>query len=183
MSSYRPEFEAALRLLAKVSEAMVARGFRRPILVGGAAAEFYSHSAISTGDFDLCTIRQTELDEEFERAGFVRPSGPGQLLKGWIHPKLKFGFEVVAETPLDGAFDPATLVLVEEVAEGAFVVISVEDLIADRMGQFASGTAPDRFEQALTLFRLQSSIDRAYLDRRIREETAGDYGIEALDNG
>ncbi len=182
-SPYRPEFEAALRLFAQVSEAMHDRGLRRPILVGGAAAEFYSQSAISTGDFDLCTMRQTELEEEMQKVGFVRPSGAGQMLKGWVHPDLKLGFEVVADTPMDGAFDPATLVLVENTGEGSFVVISVEDLIADRMGQFASGSAPDRFDQALTLFRLQLEFDRAYLDRRIREETVGDYGIEALDNG
>ncbi|RIV81241.1 hypothetical protein [Pelagerythrobacter aerophilus] len=182
-SLYRPEFEAALRLLAQVSEAMVARGLRRPILVGGAAAEFYSQSAISTGDFDLCTLRQPELEEEMMKLGFVRPSGTGQMLKGWIHPDLKLGFEVVADTPLDGAADPATLVLVENTGAGAFVVISVEDLIADRMGQYASRSAPDRLAQARTLFALQSSLDRAYLDRRIREETGGDYGIEALEHG
>lgn len=39
MSTYRPEFEAALRLFTRVSEAMVARGLARPVLVGGAAVE------------------------------------------------------------------------------------------------------------------------------------------------
>jgi hypothetical protein len=77
-SAYRPEFEAALRLFAQLSEAMVARGLRRPILVGGAAAEFYSQSALTTGDFDLCTHRQAELEEEMRKLGFVRPSGTGQ---------------------------------------------------------------------------------------------------------
>jgi hypothetical protein len=183
VSPYRPEFEAALRLFARVSEAMAARGLRRPVLVGGAAAEFYTQSAISTGDFDLCTFRQEELGEEMAKLGFVSPSGPGQMLKGWVHPDLKLGFEVVAETPLDGAFDPATLVLVENTGDGSFVVISVEDLIADRIGQYASGSAPDRLQQAKTLFSLQTSIDRDYLDRRIKEETGDDYGIEALDQG
>jgi hypothetical protein len=182
-SAYRPEFEAALRLFAQLSEAMAARGLHRPILVGGAAAEFYSQSALTTGDFDLCTHRQAELEEEMRRLGFIRPSGAGQLLKGWIHPELKLGFEVVADTPMDGSFDPATLMLVENTGSGAFVVISVEDLIADRMGQYASGSAPDRLHQAAELFRLQPQLDRDYLDRRIREETVGDYGIEALENG
>ena len=40
MSGYRPEYEAALRLFAQVSEAMAERGLKRPILVGGVAAEF-----------------------------------------------------------------------------------------------------------------------------------------------
>ena len=76
-SPYRPEFEAALRLFARVSEAMHLRGFQRPILVGGAAAEFWSNSAINTGDFDLCTPQQETLEEEMFAAGFVKPSGPG----------------------------------------------------------------------------------------------------------
>lgn len=181
MSAYRPEFEAALRLFARVSEAMKARGYERPILVGGAAAEFYSKSAISTGDFDLCTPRQDALETEMQAAGFVRPRGAGQKLKGWVHPDLKLGFEVVARVPLDGNFDRATLALIDNFSsDGAFVVISVEDLIADRMGQFASGTASDRLQQAAKLFALHPSLDLAYLDRRIREETAGEYGVEAL---
>lgn len=182
MTGYRPQFEAGLRLFAQISEAMAARGLRRPILVGGAAVEFYTQSAISTGDFDLCTFRQEELGEEMMRLGFVRPSRQGQLLRGWVHPDLQMGFEVVAETPMDGAFDPATLVLVDTPDSGAFVIISVEDLIADRMAQYASGSAPDRLEQGRSLFALQNSLDRDYLDKRIRHETGGDYGIEALEN-
>ena len=183
MTAYRPEFVAALRLFARVSEAMRVRGLRRPILVGGAAAEYYTTSALTTGDFDLCTFRQAELEEEMARLGFVRPAGAGQMLKGWIHPQLRLGFEVVAETPMDGAFDPATLLLVENLDEGSFVVLSVEDLIADRMGQYASGSASDRLGQARTLFALHPSLDRAYLDQRIRFETGGDYDIGALDAG
>jgi len=36
---------------------------------------------------------------------------------------------------VDGAFDRDTLVLVENTGAGAFVLISVEDLVADRIGQ------------------------------------------------
>lgn len=181
-SPYRPEFEAALRLFARISTAMEERGLRRPILVGGAAVEFYSGSAISTGDFDICTPAQDALEEEMQRAGFVRPSGAGRSLRGWVHPELKLGFEVVADFPLDGNYDRSTLMLVERlVPDGAFVVLSVEDLIADRMGQWASGTAPDRLDQARTLYRLHPSADRAYLARRISEETMGEHGIEALE--
>jgi hypothetical protein len=64
MSAYRSEFEAALRLFARASEAMHRRGFQRPILVGGAAAEFHTVSALTTGDFDVCTLRQPEFEEE-----------------------------------------------------------------------------------------------------------------------
>jgi hypothetical protein len=180
-SPYRPEFEAALRLLARISEGMHQRALQRPILVGGAAVEFWSLSAVTTGDFDLCTIRQDALEEEMIRAGFIRPAGAGQMLKGWIHPDLKLGFEVVADVPMDGNVDAAHVRLVEPAGETALIrIISVEDLIADRMGQYASGTAPDRIEQARKLFALHPDADLDYLDRRIREESMGDYGLEDI---
>ncbi len=183
MSLYRPEFKAALRLLASVSEAIVARGLPRPILVGGAAAEYYSGSAIATGDFDLCSPVQAELELEMQRHGFVKPSGPGTLTRGWIHPDFRLGFEIVANVPMDGSVDPAHILLIEDIAPGqSIAIISVEDLIADRMGQFASGTAPDRIDQARLLLRLHPDADKAYLDRRIREESFGDHGIEDLND-
>jgi hypothetical protein len=179
MSAYRPEFEAALRLFAQISESMAARELPRPILVGGAAAEFWSTSALATGDFDICTPVQPELEEEMQRVGFVRPSGPGALTRGWVHPELKLGFEIVADTPMDGNVDAAHVRLVRPVGEGAlFRVISVEDLIADRMGQYASGTARDRLDQARILLALHPDADLAYLDRRVREESCGEFGVE-----
>src|SRR4051794_16830894 len=179
MSAYRPEFEAALRLFARVSEAMHQRGMSRPILVGGAAAEFWSTSTLSTGDFDICTPVQLELEEEMQRFGFLRPSGPGALTRGWIHPELKLGFEVVADVPMDDNVDAAHVRLVRPVGEQAlFRIISVEDLIADRMGQYASGTARDRLDQARILLALHPDADLAYLDRRIHEESGGEFGVE-----
>ena len=82
---------------------------------------------------------------------------------------------------MDGKVDAAHIRLVEPEGETTlFRIISVEDLIADRMGQFASGSAPDRLEQARVLFALHADADRGYLERRIREETMGDYGVENL---
>lgn len=181
-SPYRPEFAHALRLFASVSEAMASQGLQRPILVGGAAAEFWSGSSINTGDFDLCTTRQDALEEEFVLAGFIRPPGPGHSLTGWVHPELKLGFEVVAEVPMDGNVDAAHIRLVQPLGSSdLFRIISVEDLIADRMGQYASCTAPDRIEQARILLALHPDADLVYLDRRIREESMGDYGVEDIE--
>ncbi len=71
MSAYRPEFEAALRRFARGSEAMTARGFERPMLVGGSAVEYYTATAIATGDFDIVTGRQDVFEEELQKLGFV----------------------------------------------------------------------------------------------------------------
>ena len=178
---HRPELLRALALLAQLNEAMHARGLPRPILVGGAAVEYYSGSAVMTGDIDLTSPVQEELEDELVRLGFVKPEGVGHTV-GWLHPELKLGFEVVGTTPLDGNVDRRRLLLVKGLAsESAFVIIPVEDLIADRMGQYASGTAPEMLRQARTLFQLHPDLDRAYLEQRIRYETGNEHGIADFD--
>lgn len=178
---WRPEFVAALRLLARASEAMAARGLGRPVLVGGGAVEFYTGSALMTGDIDVTTPSQPEFEEELLRLGFVKPSGAGRSLRGWIHPELRLGLEVVGSSPMGGGLDPGRLRLVRPPEEAArFRIIAVEDMIADRMGQFASGTAPEMRGQAQTLLSLYPDLDRDYLERRIRDETLDEHGIEDI---
>jgi hypothetical protein len=179
-SPYRPEFEAALRLFARVSEAMVMRGLPRPVLVGGAAVELYSASAIVTGDFDICTPRQDALEQEMQRVGFVRPSGPGVATRGWLHSELKLGFEVVTDRLLDGMADSNRVRLFTLAPDGDAAVMSVEDMIADRIGQYASGTAREMLGQAKALFRLYPDADLEYLEERVRYESAGDHGLDIL---
>ena len=180
MSTYRPEFEAALRLFARVSAAMTANGFLEPVLVGGATVEIYSLSAIATGDFDIATGAQEAFEEELQRHGFVRPSGPGMATRGWVHPELQLGFEVVSSTLLDGMADRERVELLDFAPDGIIAVMSVEDIIADRMGQYASGTAPELREQARRLFVLHDLADLDYMEQRIRYESGGDYGVADL---
>ena len=181
-SPWRPDFLAALRLLARVSDAMAARGLSRPVLVGGGAVEFYTGSALMTGDIDVTSPLQPELEEELRKLGFVKPAG-GDLMRGWVHPDLGLGFEVVGNSPMGGGLDTSRIRLVQPVGETArFRVISVEDIIADRMGQFASGTAPEMRAQAQALLGLYPDLDRAYLERRVREETVGDHGAEDIED-
>lgn len=178
----RAEFAQALAVLARISEEMVRRGHPRPILVGGGALELYSASAYVTGDFDLVADRQDVLEEVFRQFGFVRPSGAGQLLRGWIHPELSFGFEIVGDRLLDGFADMDRLFLLDVGADGATRIIGIEDLIADRMGQYASGAARECLDQARQLRKLVHELDEDYMGRRISEETMGAYGLDALDD-
>jgi hypothetical protein len=161
---------------------MKTRGLPAPVLVGGAAVEIYSRGAINTGDFDMVTPWQAELEEELQRLGFVRPTGRGMATRGWIHPDLNLGFEIVSDTLLDGAADRHRVKLIDLGEDGTAAVISVEDMIADRMGQYGSGTAPDMLEQARRLFALHGDADRDYMERRIRHESSGDYGVEDLED-
>jgi hypothetical protein len=50
-----------------------------------------------------------------------------------------------------------------------------------RNADYASGTAREMLGQARPLYGLPIRFDRDYLDRRIREESVGDYGIEDLE--
>lgn len=160
---------------------MRARQLPAPVLVGGAAVEIYSKGAINTGDFDIVTPWQLEFEEELGRLGFIRPRGQGVATRGWVHPDLGLGFEVVSDSLLDGAADRQRVQLIDLGEDGTVAVISLEDMIADRLGQYASGTAPEMLEQARRLFALHADADREYMERRIRHESAGDYGIEVLE--
>ena len=180
LSPYRPEFEAALRVFGRVSEGMRAAGHLPPVLVGGGAIELYSASAITTGDFDVVTSRQDVFEAVLLDHGFSRLPGSGHVAGGWIHAELRLGFEVVGDSLLDGNADRARIRLIDLGADGRIAVISLEDVIADRMGQYASGTAVEMRDQARALYRLYPDADLDYMDRRIREETSGDHGIESL---
>ena len=179
-ASLRPEFEAALRYFARASSALTSQGFDAPILVGGAAVELFTRSAVATGDFDISTARQDAFEEALRGLGFVKPTGAGQATRGWVHPDLKLGFEVVSSTLLGGLADRDRVALIDLGPDGIAAITSVEDIIADRMGQYASGSAPEMLGQACRLLGLYDDVDRDYLDRRVREETSGDHGIDDI---
>lgn len=92
------------------------------------------------------------------------------------------GFEVVGSSVLDGNADADRLNIFRMDEASAFVVIAPEDLIADRMGQFASGTAPEMLEQARSLFALCKDLDLHYLETRIRTETLGQSGVSDVES-
>jgi hypothetical protein len=125
---------------------------------------------------------QPELEDELQKLGFVRPSGPGKSTRGWIHPDIGLGFEIVGDMPMGDTPDEVrTLVLRPFSDESGFRVLSVEDMIVNRVGQYASGTARDHLDQARLLYDLAAAIDRDYLERRIRTESMGDHGVEDLE--
>ena len=101
--------------------------------------------------------------------------------RGWVHPGLKLGFEVVSDVLLDGLADRERVQVIELAPDGAVAVIAPEDIIADRMGQYASGSAPAMLGQARAVFGLSELLDLGYMERRIREETGGDYGVQDLE--
>lgn len=170
----KPEFIAVLEIIAKATKKMHDEGASEPILVGGAAVEVYTQGAFPSGDFDIAVIRQKEFEGILMSLGFERDSRPHALERGLYHPKYGYGLEVVAEDPMDGNAPRARANRVEG-TEGYVNLVSIEDLIADRVSQYES--APNhmqsRLVQAMALYDLANGkgLDQIYLDKRIREET------------
>lgn len=181
--TFRPEYEQALTLIGRAFYAVTAQGHRSPVLVGGAAVEYHTGSAVMSGDFDVVTPWQKLLEEELQNLGFTAPVGVGRPARGVMHPDLLIGVEVVSGPLFDGrvAEDSDRLVVVA-VEGGEVVMVGAEDLIADRMGQYNSAPqkVPEMLEQAIYVYELAENLDCEYLDRRIREETVNDFGLSDM---
>jgi hypothetical protein len=101
VSEFRKEFIQALELLARAFERVVQDGYSRPILVGGAAVEFYTGGAVVSGDFDIVTPAEDALQRALLAEGFRKEDRPGWLLRGYYHPELAMGVEVVGRALFD----------------------------------------------------------------------------------
>jgi hypothetical protein len=182
VSVFRPEFVEALTLLARACDEVVARGYERPVLVGGGAVEFHTGGALMSGDFDFVTVEQRAFEEALISYGFRREDRAKRLLRGLYHPELSLGVEVVSGTLFDGRSDVGRVQLIEIVDEKAVAIAPVEDMIADRMGQYVSteSRVPAMLDQAIKLFQLADRLDEGYLNDRIRDETAGELDLTYL---
>lgn len=69
---YRPEFLAALNLLARACASLEARGLPLPVLVGGAVVEFDTAGALHAGDFDFQGGAEDAFIGALLAAGFRR---------------------------------------------------------------------------------------------------------------
>ncbi len=157
----------------------------KPVLVGGAAAELMSAGQFTSGDFDFVTPWQEAFEEALLGLGFIRPNAPGEMTKGLIHPATQTSVEVVGSRLMDNQADSRRTFEVNVAGRG-LRVISVEDLIADRLAQYveSAGKRLSMLEQAMVIYQLSPALarpaDDGYLERRIRDETAGEYSLGDL---
>lgn len=118
--------------------------------------------------------------------GWRREDRQGYLRFGWYHPDIpEIGVQLVSGPLFDGRTEARRLTLMPVGEAGAVQLAPIEDMIADRLGQYASTPSPvylDMLEQAGILFRLATEIDRDYLIRRIVEE-GGDPSLLGLKRG
>jgi hypothetical protein len=171
---FTPEFVEALRLLGSAMEEVTAANQQCPVLVGGAALQLWTTGRYVSGDFDLVGVDPRPMEEALVKRGFRREDRRGHLKRGLYHPTLDIGVEFVSGRLFDGNADLDHLRLVTVGPGSRVLVIPVEDVIADRLGQYASHPRSSRamLRQAIQAWLLAPEIDRDYLDRRIKTETA-----------
>ena len=177
-----PEFLDAIVRLGRVFDRHRRETGHRPVLVGGAAVSILTDGLILSGDFDFVVPLDGPFDTAMREAGFKREDRHGHLIVGWYHPSLpRYGFQAVSGPLFDGRADRDRLLVTSFDAASEVCMPGFEDMIADRLGQYASSGKKNRemLGQAVLLFRLGASIDRAYLYRRIVELTGdpSDIGL------
>ena len=177
---YRPEYRNALELIGRACAAMERQGHSLPVLVGGAVVEWYSTGAYMSGDFDLHVLAPEPFTDALLALGFRAEDRPGRLLRGFYHPDFDLGVEFISGRLLDGYAERARVRIID-IADGSFVpMLPPEDIIADRMGQYSANPrhGQDLLAQArMVYFLLAPQVDRDYLEKRLRHETAGEIGM------
>jgi hypothetical protein len=115
--------------IALLSEEITERGGQMPIVVGGEALELYTQGSYTTGDIDLkapYTITEAVLREwGFTKRGRV-----------WLNESYDLYIDLLGEKLEEGA-EAEKRTEVIEIADGKTIrVLSIEDLIIDRLNAF-----------------------------------------------
>lgn len=169
MTEPKSELERALALenpterklaVAAVIDAEMQRIGFRAVVIGGVAVEFWTRGMYATADIDLYLPHGPAVMQLLGPLGFERRG------RHYVLPHA----DVFVEAP--GPSFPAENEEVFEVTlRSGFVVpvLSVADVLVDRLHQFVAGGHADVAEQAVALLG-GDELDRAHLDARVREE-------------
>jgi hypothetical protein len=130
-----------------------------PVLVGGAAVELYTLGAYTTGDVDLVGAVTPGVARALKEAGFERRG------RHWIHESAQVFVEFPGES-----LDPEEEALWMEFEGRRIRIISIEDLLVDRLGAWQYWQSAVDGVNALLLWRAQEeSIDSERLLRRVAQ--------------
>lgn len=183
MSGLPDDYIEALTLLAKAFVTYEAQTGVAAILVGGSATAISTGGAFMSEDFDVVAVNDAAFSAAMEAHGFAEESPAIHGLVAWHHPDFpRYAVEQVSGGYFDGKADRARCVKLIVKDDAAIVLPAVEDLIADRLGQFAVSSGDTAMlEQAKALFALSNGLDLAYLKRRVCEE-GGNVGLLGIDH-
>jgi predicted nucleotidyltransferase len=138
---------------------------QEPVLVGGAAVEFYSKGAYTTRDIDMVAPGGPELKDVMTKLGFER------IGKDFTHKTLNVYIEFPAETL--GAGERTNIIEVDGVE---LEIVSLEDLIIDRLDAYKFWKSSIDGVNAMILMELGEN-DEKTTERKARDNDV----LDALD--
>lgn len=142
---------------------------------------FYTQGQVLSGDFDL--VADIDFEHALLAEGFRKEDRAGHLLRGYYHPDTpQYGYELVSGALFDGRTDHNKIRPIMVSDDAGVLFPPIEDLIADRLGQYAASNNKDEemLLQARLLKALALECDEAYLRRRIIEESGDPAAIELV---
>jgi hypothetical protein len=140
-----------------------------PVLVGGAAVEIFTGGAYTTGDLDFVGHLPRDVESSLQASGF-RKAG-----RHWINDEA----EIFLEFP-GSALDPDERSVRRRAFGFDVILISIEDLLVDRLGSWAYWKSGVDGANAFALYRAcREDIDHDRLRRRADDAGFG-HALEAL---
>ncbi|ODA44817.1 hypothetical protein THER_0445 [Thermodesulfovibrio sp. N1] len=162
--------------MALLSEEFRKRGAKEPIIVGGLAVEIYTQGSYTTGDIDI-KADITLLEEILKNWGFKKTG------RVWLNDYLDIYIDWLGSSLEEGeeAEKRVNAVLIDENLN--VKIISIEDLIIDRLNAYKWWKDEDSFLWAKILLkikeRMEEQIDLEYLKKRAKKEQIEDI-VEKL---
>ncbi len=150
--------ERAVQIAAIIAEALREVG-QDPILVGGAAVEFYTQGGYATADIDMVTPGGTEVISVMEGLGFEK------LGKDYIDRKRQIYIEFPSE-----ALKPSERYDILKIGKKSLCIISIEDLIVDRLCAFKFWQSGIDGVNALLLLELGEAAEKRLLQRAYQDD-------------
>ena len=143
--------------MALFSREVSERGGKQPIIVGGEAVEIYTQGSYTTGDIDIKSpleITETILKEwGFVKAGRTWLNKELDIYVDWLGSSLEEGEE---------AEKRVNTIKISETLE--IKVISIEDLVIDRLNAFKWWGDTDSLMWTKILINVKKSIDSLDVD-------------------
>lgn len=155
----------AVKIAAVISDALSEIDIE-PVLVGGAAVAFYTDGKYTTRDIDMTAPSRKDVGDVMGTLGFKK------FGKDYINKALNVYVEFPSE-----AIGPTERYSIIKIEDTGLKIISIEDLIVDRLNSFRHwGSSVDGLN-SLRLLEL-GLADEARLEERAREEDV----LDALDH-
>lgn len=153
------KFEAMITIAGIITKLLEPHNIK-PIVVGGLSVELYTQNDYTTRDVDFVTDGQHIIEEILPKIGFKKAEEAGS---GFVHEELEV-FVEIPDSYLEGDESRVQVVKLEDENELYIYVISIEDIINDRLrASIYWNSENDAIWGFQLLARNYDSVDRDYL--------------------